>query len=269
MASIGVILYLLTLFFDYNMELELKKLGFSDNQATVYLALLALEQTSVGPIVTKTGLHRQIVYNTLASLEDKGLVQESVRNNRKQYQAMSPKHIIENIKKQELYAEEIMPTLMAQTKKEPLKEYIFSYTGHAAVKQVYYDIIETDLKPGEEYYVLGADFAAKNMSPQIAAMLVVYHQARKKRGVKVKLLFKATARDVIDPYKSNFEPGAIRFLPDIIDNPMQIITYKDKTILFLFEKEPITMVIKNQKVADSYKQYFDAFWNRAKPLEVK
>lgn len=51
-----------------DLEKQLQKLGFSDNEAKVYLALLEIGFTTTGAVIKKTGLHRNIVYETLDKL---------------------------------------------------------------------------------------------------------------------------------------------------------------------------------------------------------
>ena len=111
------------------MEKELKQLGYSTNQAKTYLSLLELGQTTVGPIVKKTGLHRQIVYNTLADLEKMDLIQSAIKNNRQNFQIIDPRKIVEVIKKQQSLAEDLIPELLAAQKKKAAGQEVKIYEG--------------------------------------------------------------------------------------------------------------------------------------------
>ena len=392
------------------MEKELQQLGYSPNQAKVYLALLELGQTTVGPIVKKTGLHRQIVYNTLNELEKMDLLQSTLKNNRQNYQIIDPRKIINNIKKQESLAEELLPDLMAKQKKvtrvqeikiyegiegfqamhlnnikiqpanttiyimgaggslwlelmsqknvlekyekirlekniktelirfEPnpeeyqkvLKQFPFqdektgkkfykllpqtydtpigiqiwydritfltytepvlameiknidyvknfrnyfnllwqqetqTYRGFEAFKNVFYNMIEKDLQPGEEYHVLNANITIESKYKGFIEFFKKYHQDRQKKGVQAKLLFAEKSREFVKRNKNNFNLAEIKYLPPGISAPMQINVYKNKTIMILIEKEPVVFVIENEKIAQSYEQYFQAFWKIGK-----
>ena len=54
------------------MQQTLERIGLSKNEAKVYLVLLELGLTSSKAIIEKTNLHRQIVYDTLDLLIEKG-----------------------------------------------------------------------------------------------------------------------------------------------------------------------------------------------------
>jgi sugar-specific transcriptional regulator TrmB len=392
------------------MQNELQQLGYSPNQTKVYLALLELGQTTVGPIVKKTDLHRQVVYNTLSELEKMELLQSTIKNNRQNFEIIDPHKIIDNIKKQEFLAEDLLPELMAKQKKktrtqevkiyegiegflamhlnnikiqppnttiyimaaggsswlnlmsskntlekyekirvdkniktelirfEPkpeeywqiLKKFPFqdektgkkfykllpqtydtpigiqiwydritlltytepilvieiknidfvnnfksyfnllwqqdiqAYRGFEAFKNVFYNIIEKDLRPDEEYHVLNANITIESKYKGFIEFFKKYHQDRQKKGVYVKLLFAEKSREFVRKNKNNFNLAEIKYLPPGISAPMQINVYKNKTIMILIEKEPVVFVIENEKIAQSYEQYFQAFWKIGK-----
>ena len=72
----------------------LQKLGLSKNESKVYLVLLELGLSSTKPIIERTNLHRQIVYDTLSSLIEKGLVSYVIQANRKYFKASNPKQFL-------------------------------------------------------------------------------------------------------------------------------------------------------------------------------
>ena len=65
------------------LEKELQNLGFYKNEAKVYLALLELGFTSTGPLIKKTNLHRNIVYESLDKLITHGLVASTMQKGKK------------------------------------------------------------------------------------------------------------------------------------------------------------------------------------------
>jgi len=72
----------------------LRELGFSEREIKVYLALLKLGQTTVGPIAAKTRMQHSKVYQTLEKLIDKGLVSFVLKSKTKHFEAQDPKHIL-------------------------------------------------------------------------------------------------------------------------------------------------------------------------------
>ena len=79
----------------------LREIGFSEREAKVYLALLELGQTTVGPIAAKTRIQHSKVYPTLEKLIDRGLVSFIIRSKTKYFQASDPTHISNILRERE------------------------------------------------------------------------------------------------------------------------------------------------------------------------
>ena len=79
------------------MEKVLVELGFSVNEAKVYLALTELGASSATRISEKSHLHRPNVYESLIKLVEKGLVTNVVRDKVKYFETTDPENIITQI----------------------------------------------------------------------------------------------------------------------------------------------------------------------------
>ena len=75
-------------------ETDLEKLGLNKNEAKVYLALIYKGQATAQELVKSVGVHRNIVYDNLEKLIDKGLV-SVINDNKKVFIAEKPSAIIE------------------------------------------------------------------------------------------------------------------------------------------------------------------------------
>ena len=82
------------------MEKNLMRLGLTENEAKVYLALLEIGSTSAGEIIKKTKLHRNIVYDNLEKLIEKGLVSFVLIKNIKHFEVNSSHELWDFIDKQ-------------------------------------------------------------------------------------------------------------------------------------------------------------------------
>src|SRR3989344_7164264 len=76
------------------MEEMLEKAGLTKNEAKVYQALLNLNLSSAKPIIDETRLHRQVVYDSLSSLIEKGFASFVIQANRKYFKASSPSQLL-------------------------------------------------------------------------------------------------------------------------------------------------------------------------------
>lgn len=99
------------------LEKELQNLGFYKNEAKIYLALLELGLSSTGPLIKKTDLHRNIVYESLDKLIAHGLVVSTVQKRKKHFRPLPPKKILKQEKIRFESAQKLIPELTKLQKK--------------------------------------------------------------------------------------------------------------------------------------------------------
>ncbi|MBW2981314.1 helix-turn-helix domain-containing protein, partial [Candidatus Woesearchaeota archaeon] len=75
----------------------LEDLGLTNAEIKVYLTLLELGQTKVGPIIEKSDLQSSVVHNALHKLQDKGLISYIKKGQIKHYKATDPKNFMDFI----------------------------------------------------------------------------------------------------------------------------------------------------------------------------
>ena len=110
-------------------EEELKKLGLTDGEARVYLALLNLNSSTVGPIAKKSKVAYSKIYSVLERLLKKGLASYITKERTKYFQALDPERLIEYVEKKKLELEKsekdlgnLIPLLKSRLKKEKKRE---------------------------------------------------------------------------------------------------------------------------------------------------
>ena len=67
------------------LDLKLKKIGLTDYESRIYLALLDIGEGTSGDVIKKAEIHTGKIYEILESLKNKGLISEITKNNIKQY----------------------------------------------------------------------------------------------------------------------------------------------------------------------------------------
>src|SRR3989338_863859 len=124
-----------------DMQQELQKLGLTENESKVYLALLELGSTNAGQIIKKTKLHRNIVYDNLDKLIDKGLVSFIVAGKIKHFETTAPTELKEYIERQkkeivekEKLADEILPQIKARRETIERKQEASIFKGKKALR---------------------------------------------------------------------------------------------------------------------------------------
>ncbi|MDD4290575.1 MAG: helix-turn-helix domain-containing protein [Patescibacteria group bacterium] len=252
------------------MEQELLKLGFSLNQARVYLALLELGQSRVGPIITKSKLPRQTVYNTLSELEEKELIFSVIKSGRKNFQTKDPQQLLENIRIQEETFEKILPQLI--TKRDTSKNIsdIKVYEGLDGFKTVHMTNIRSAKKDSIVYFISAGsqkwvDFAKES------GMLYKYEKIRLEKNITQKFVVYESQREAMDHFTNTefrdqlpSQRRQYRFLQENFNSPVSIQIWQDRIDLVIFSNSPIIFEIKNIEVVKSFKNYFNFLWGIAK-----
>ncbi len=240
------------------LEKNLEKLGFYKNEAKVYLALLELGFCTTGPLIKKTGLHRNIVYESLDKLIEHGLVLSSIQRGKKHFRALSPDRILKQEKNRFQSAQELVGELAKLQKKE--KQELVVYEGEDGFQDAHFDAVE-QMKKNSTIYVLiaGGDKWLNIMK----SVLRKFDKVRAGKKIKVKIVGLENQKKEMwaGQKRPLFEP---RFLKNSFDNPSDTAIYGDITLIMVYGDPVFTIAIKNPKVAKSFQQYFNIFWKMAK-----
>lgn len=232
----------------------LEEIGFTQNEAKVYRALLDSGPSSAGGIIAKTGLHRAVVYDTLGRLQEKALVASVTKDNRKMFEAGSPERLRAILKEKEEKLERLIPQLAVRS---PLSLSVKVHEGKEGLKTIGEDILRS--KP-KEVVSLGQGGETYELIP---SFLDFYHRERLRLGIKDRLLYRDNEITRARAKKLGVLPDtSIRFLPKSVSTPSAIVIYNDRTALFLIseQKNPFVIFIENKELADSLREYFELLW---------
>ena len=238
---------------------DLIEIGLSKNEAKVYTALLELGSSTTGPIIKKSGLYRVMVYDTLDKLLKLGLVNYSIKKNRKNFEAEEPKQILELIKNKEIIANKVVENLQKLKVEKPLEQGAFVYEGWRGIQSAQENYFK-DMKKGEgEYVMVGA---SRQLHKKLDDFFNYFHERRSKIGVPAKLLFNENNRR-FGNLKKKYKPVQVRYMPKRIITPSWVSTYEDMVLIGVAEDTPMAFFIKNKAVAESYRQYFYFMWEQS------
>lgn len=228
----------------------LQKLGLTDNEARVYLALLELGPSLAGQISRKTGVHRRNIYDITERLIEKGLIGYIVKNNRRLFEAANPERLKEILKEKQRELEEALPNLTLLYQKTKEKQETNFYKGIEGLKTIFQEQVTGKSK---EILILGASSSAFEVLPFYFKW---YDKDRVKKKIK--------ARIIASNKLPKIPLSEIRYLPQKYSNPLAINIYGDKVAITLWKKPPLAIVIKEQEIADSYRKYFELMWKIGK-----
>lgn len=243
-------------------EMQLVKLGLNRNEAIVYSALLKKGTASAGEIIKDTGFHRNIVYDNLEKLVDKGLVSYISEGKKKIFQANPPEAISQMIEKEQERLDEKKD--IAEEVKKSVQEYLSSkkeqqeasmFRGMKGLKVLFKDT----LIEGRDYYVFGAPKASLDLMGSV--YWENYNLKREEKKIIIKMIFNEDLREWSERIKSRLTQ--IRFLPKRFDSLTETMIYGDKVAIIVWTEKPIATLIRDKNLAKAYKQYFDILWAQA------
>lgn len=132
--------------------------------------------------------------------------------------------------------------------------------GFDQMKEYYYSINET-LDKGEEVLVFGARSGNPNFQNAID-FFVNYIHDRSERGGKTKILYNVDVQSLGKTYEV-IPLVQVRYMPLGLITKVGVNIYRD-TIDMLNWDDPVNprvIVIKDQQIADSYREYFNMLWS--------
>ena len=249
----------------YVMIEVLKRIGLTDGEIKVYLALLELGSSTTWKITQKSRVSGSKVYEVLNRLIEKGLASSITKNNVKYFEAASPTRSLDYLdsKNKEIEHEKneirkIMPELLLKQKSAKPAE-VKVFVGFEGAKTAYEDAMQR-LKKGDE--ILGWCLTEQPESWEI------YFNKREKvrdgKGIIHKSIINEKYQSLYKVRKK-FKNTFIRFFPKELEMPTTVEIWKNKVALFVITKEnPITIVIESPAAADSFRKYFHIMWKTAK-----
>jgi HTH-type transcriptional regulator, sugar sensing transcriptional regulator len=238
---------------------ELKKIGLSDKEAKVYVALLELGKASVQDIAKKAGVNRATTYLMIEALQGRGLAYKAQVGRRAHFAANSPEkltHVLdEKRKKLEDEAEdikELLPELKALYSDSPEKPKIRFYEGKEGIKEILNDVFESGVKEFKEIY--SAD-AVRNILSKEEGEAVL--ERRIKLGIRARTLYTRNA----GPFTEIPQLLKMKYvLGDSFPILSDIIIYGNRVALFAFHGKHIGLILEDAAVAKTFDSLFELAW---------
>ena len=128
------------------------------------------------------------------------------------------------------------------------------FKGKAGIREV---IFEDMLREGTDYYGFGEFLKFQKTFP---IQLRQFLKRMERKNVTEHILFKEGQKVLVTRKHSR-----VRYIPQEMDFPSSIFMYgKTKVATVIWSDPPITILVKNKDVHDSYMSYFKLLWKMAK-----
>ena len=245
------------------MERYLREIGFTEGEEKVYLALLKIGSSTSGAIAKESGVSRSKLYEILEKLSRKGIVSHFKKNNVEHFSAAPPKRILDYLGEKE---KSIELQRKEFEKHIPMYENIFErkifmqeaevFEGMEGIKNVR-EIALNKMKPGETMYYFGNPSSGHE---NVLGYWDDWNERRIKKRINSYIIYNQDAKDYGERRK-RLKYTKVKFLRRKGPTHAWIEIYGDTVAIVLKKDTPMSVVINNRLVAESFKTYFEILWD--------
>lgn len=239
------------------LEKYLEEIGLSDKEATVYLALLQVENSAITNLAKKTGINRTTVYPVLQSLEKKGLASEVQVGKTIHYQAAPPERLETYVERQKVILEEhasrlkdIIPQLKSVQREEGERPVIKFFEGRDGAISAMEEFFETPERGGTAYFFYSRDLLDEVFTPNEKGR---YLKIRLKKDIRSKAIYTFRSGELpeanhADRLKIDFEKYPIS---------CDIAVYNDRVRITTLGDTISSIIIRSKDFADTLTSLFN------------
>lgn len=241
---------------------ELKHLGLSDKESSVYLASLELGPASVQDISHKSKVNRATTYVMIESLTGRGLMSTFTKGKKRFYSPESPERLVSIIEHErqaldtrmgELHR--VMPALSALYNAEGAKpqiRYLEGPEGIETVRQVF------ERLQGDSVEIVPLDDVHQT-EELMGDARDRHHQTLKRRENTFRVL--AVTKETDTTCLPEMGQGEWRIIsPEEFPIHGSIVVRADHVFLFSYRSALISAVIRSQEIADAVRALFNLAW---------
>ncbi len=242
---------------------DLEKLGLNKNEAIVFIALINLGESTGGELIKKTSFHRNIIYDNLDKLLDKGLVSYISKSGVRYYKISSSNAIMDfiqfqkkEIDEKQIIAKKIVQEISSEEKKEKFRSGAQLFEGILGYKTMMKDTLKENKDyvvfgcPGESVSLIGEDWW-KN-----------YELKRIEKRIKVRMIFNKDLKKYGNSILNDLTK--IRYFSEEFEGLTETMVYGDKVGIIVWTEKPVVTLIENKEAAKSYLKYFNLLWKSSK-----
>jgi len=237
----------------------LKKIGLSDKEVEIYLALLENGACSVRGLVGFTGLNRGTVYDILKGLQEKGLVSYYHQETKQKFVAEDADKLAklvaeeeEKIKKIKGKLNDLIPELKSLQAKGGSRPATKFYEGKRGIKFILEDILNSVREGKEKEYFI---YSATKASEDINKAYPDFTKDRIKKGIKVKAISLATGG-------KTYGLDERRWLGTNDESATFVLIYAGKCAFISRDARglPVGVIIENEMIYETQKIIFLQLW---------
>jgi len=234
---------------------QLESLHLPTNEASVFLVLLEIGQTSAGEIIKRTGLHRSVVYESLDRLIQRKLAFKLEKNNISHFQATDPDRLLQQAKAQVDIAQQLIPNLKELAKSKSPE--ITVYEGITAYRRFWIENV-MNMPEGSTDYVAGS--ITEKWQEMMGKDMQRYIDIHIQRRIKWKMIVFEREQlefQLRDKYPELHE---YRYINRQFAKDGNFNVLGTESILLHTTVEPMIIEVKSPTLVSVFQNLFDILW---------
>ena len=239
---------------------SLSELGLSAKESGVYVSLLSLGEVGASAIVKETGLHRQFVYDTLASLEAKGLTGHTIVRGRNRFYSHSLSKLSGLFEHKKRIADALVKKMEKSFLTSDIQE-LESYRGQEAFVANEFEILAAQPE-GSKIYVFGGN--GDEYIKTLGRFREEYDYRRLKKKIEVLYIGNSGKEEFVNENNEDRDLFRYRVMPAGLSGDLNICAYDDRICFYMFGDQVAVFSVKSRKIAKSYADFFNGLWKMSK-----
>jgi len=239
----------------------LQELGFTSGEERAYISLIKLGTSTITPIAKNSDVSRSKLYEVLEKLSKKGVVSHFKKNKVSYFKAAPPSRILdylkekeENLKKQRETFSSKLP-FFENLAKQSLSQEAEVYEGMEGIKNVR-EIQLKNAKKGDIFYYFGNPASGHD---NVLGYWDDWNKRRIKKKISAFIIYNQDAKEFGERRKKELFTK-VKYLPKKGSTHSWIEIYGNFVVIAIKYENPMSIVINNKFVAESFKVYFDILW---------
>lgn len=236
----------------------LQKIGLSEKEANIYLAVLELGAATGYAVARRTGTKRPTTYLILEALEYKRLIHKVPRPGKILFTAESPEILLRDLNKKAELAKRGLPYLLAlfNAKKESPQVELFQ--GRESIKEAFEKITQAST-----LRLFGTSVESLKIYPEgLSEGIKLFHS----RKIKVKDILTDPVAEAYYLKLFKDQPDyQIRFTKPGTRIQSDFALFNNTVMLFSYQPEIFVVMITSKDLAHMFEVFFELAWESALP----
>jgi HTH-type transcriptional regulator, sugar sensing transcriptional regulator len=238
----------------------LESLGLARAEIKVFLALVDLGVSTVGPLTRVSHVPSSNIYPVLDSLTKKGLVSYSITANKRFFRAEDPTRLQDFLREQRELLESqeqklaVLITELRQRHGNLEKTQEFNvYEGIKGLKTALEFVLKVQ-KKGDTFYVIDA---SRTTTEKLMGYFNDFAVRRARKGIKYKIIYGFDSIEFAHVRKK-YRLTSVKILPKGIRMPSVFWIFGEYVVIAVMSDIPVALMIKSEQISQGFLANFNA-----------